>query len=75
MRNSIALMVAGLVLLASVPAFAVPSANASERSFQVQSIKVCREMMKEAVNSGNMTNDQLKDCIKMMRTSTCTDML
>lgn len=61
------------MLLTTVPAIAAPSDNT--KALQAQSFKICREMMKDAVKVGDITNDQLKACLKMMKTLPCTDMV
>ncbi|MFZ5643654.1 MAG: hypothetical protein ACOY46_08705 [Bacillota bacterium] len=63
-----------LLLSAALPAMAGPNENASPQAFQAQNIKICREMMKDAVKAGDMTKDQLKACIEMARTAPCTGM-
>ncbi|MFZ5645535.1 MAG: hypothetical protein ACOY46_18380 [Bacillota bacterium] len=75
MKKIILLIVAGLMLMTTVPAFAAPSENANTRALQAQSIKICREMMKGKVKVGDITNDQLKTCIEMMKTFPCSDMV
>lgn len=75
MKRIVLLIVACLMLLAAVPAVAAPSENANLQALQAQSLKICREMMKDAVKAGDMTNDQLKTCLQMMKTSPCTGMV
>lgn len=75
MKKVILPIVACLILLTTVPAIAAPSENANTRALQAQSINVCREMMKDTVKTGDMTNNQLKACIEMMKTLPCTDMV
>ncbi len=75
MKRTIIAVIAGLMLLSAVPAFAAPNENASPTAFQAQAINICRQMMGDAVNSGDMTKDQLKACIDMMKVSPCTDMM
>lgn len=62
-------------LLITVPAFAAPSENANPRAFQAQVIKICRDMMGDAVKSNIITKEQAKACIEMMKTSPCPDMI
>jgi len=76
MKKVILLIVAGLMLtITTVPAFSAPSENANTRALQAQSIKICREMMKDSVKVGDMTNNQLKACIEMMKTLPCSNMV
>lgn len=75
MKKIILLIVACLMLLITVPAIAAPSDNANTKALQAQSFKICREMMKDAVKAGDITNDQLKACLEMMKTLPCTDMV
>lgn len=73
MKKLIALAFAGLLILTAVPAFAEPSDNASPRAFAAQAINECRQMMNGAVQAGEMTRDQLKACIEMMKTAPCME--
>lgn len=73
MKKIIVLAFAGMLMLSAVPAFAEPSENASARAFAVQAINQCRQMMKDAVGAGEMTQDQLKECIEMMKNAPCTE--
>lgn len=75
MKKSILIILSAMVLLTATPAFSAPAENASPQAFQAQAVKVCREMMSGAVEAGNMTKDQLKACIEMMKSAPCTGMV
>jgi len=75
LKKIILLIVAALTLFVAVPAFAAPAENANPRAFQAQVIKVCRDMMRDAVDTNKITKEQAKACIEMMKTAPCPDML
>ncbi|MFZ5647440.1 MAG: hypothetical protein ACOY30_07450 [Bacillota bacterium] len=75
MKKIIILILSAVVLLTAAPAFSAPSENAGIQAFEAQAVKICREMMKNAVDTGNMTKDQLKACINMMKTAPCNGMV
>lgn len=75
MKKLILLVVAVSTMFAAVPAFAAPAENANPRAFQAQVIKVCRDMMNDAVDADMITKEQAKACVEMMKTSSCPDMV
>ena len=75
MKKLILLAVTVSTLFATLPVFAAPAENANPRAPQAQVIKVCRDMMKDAVDSNRITKEQAKECLNMMKTAPCPDMV
>ncbi len=71
MKKMIALVFAGLLLVAAIPALAEPSGEASPKAVTAQAVNECRMMMRDCVKAGEMTKDQLKACVEMMKTNSC----
>lgn len=59
------------VLFTGIPAIAEPNENASERAFLAQDIISCRNHMKDMVAAGQITRDQLNQCIQDMKAGAC----
>jgi len=53
------------------PANAVPNENADSRAFLAQEISECRIKMNAKVVSGEMTKEELKQCIADMKNGQC----
>ena len=75
MKKIIGAIVIGFAILSAVPAFAEIPDNASPRAVQAQIVNLCRDIMKESVKIGDMSQDQLKACIEMMKSSQCMENL
>ena len=72
MRKLLVLVVTAISLLTfAIPVLATPNDNANPRAFLAQQINQCRDMMKQMVESGTMTKEQMKACIENMKDGAC----
>lgn len=70
-RTMVLMLLLVSLLLIAVPVMADPNENSSDRAFLAQDINACRVHMKNMVAAGEMTREQLNQCIQEMKAGNC----
>lgn len=70
-KTMVLMLILVSLLLIAVPVMADPNENAADRAFLAQDINACRSHMQNMVATGEMTREQLNQCIQEMKAGHC----